>query len=49
VARPDSIVAGYWYSAPENGAPWGTPDVVQLMRLLRVEYLKATPPDTVAR
>ena len=47
VARPDSIVAAWWYAAPSDSTDnWGLPSVVQVLRLARVEYRKGAPPDT---
>jgi hypothetical protein len=46
VARPDSVVAGWWRVAPEPGQEWGTPSVAQLLHLVSVRYKGAAPPDT---
>lgn len=44
VARPDSILAFWWHRAPPESGAWGTPDLVQLLRVMRVEYRGEKPP-----
>lgn len=46
VVLPESTVAGWWRTAPEDreGHVWGPPDAVQLLRIEGVEYRKARPP-----
>jgi hypothetical protein len=44
VARPDSVMAAWWYAAPTDGMTWGAPNVVQLLHVLKVDYLKGPPP-----
>jgi hypothetical protein len=44
VAVPDSTGAVWWYSEPMAGEAWGTPQVVQVLRRLSLEYRDAEPP-----
>jgi hypothetical protein len=44
IAIPESTVAAWWRSAPRPDSSWGMPHVVQLLRVLAVEYRKAKPP-----
>ena len=43
IALPDSIVAGWWKQAPTEAGDWGLPNVVQLVHVTKVEYLKGAP------
>jgi hypothetical protein len=44
IVMPDSTAAAWWYESPADGAAWGEADVVQLVRVLGVDYRRATPP-----
>lgn len=44
IVMPDSTAAAWWYNQPRNGEPWPDADVVQLVRVLGVEYRRETPP-----
>jgi hypothetical protein len=44
ITIPDSIVAYWWRRAPAERAEWGNPDVVQLLRVVNIDYRGATPP-----
>jgi hypothetical protein len=44
ITIPDSIVAYWWRRAPAERSEWGTPDVVQLLRVIDIRYRGATPP-----
>ncbi len=43
IAVPESTVAAWWRRAPRDTA-WGTPDVVQLVRVIELECRRARPP-----
>ncbi len=45
IVMPDSTAAAWWYNRPSNGERWPAADVVQLVRVLGVEYRRETPPD----
>lgn len=47
IVVPDSTAAVWWRQAPTVGAAWGPPDVVQLVRLEKLEFRKAKPPPQV--
>ena len=49
IALPDSIVAGWWKQDPTDSGDWGLPNVVQLVHVTKVEYLKRAPPDSAKR
>lgn len=45
IAVPDSTLAMWWRSAPADSVlDWGMPHVVQLVRVLGIDYRKARPP-----
>ena len=44
IVIPDSTAAIWWRSAPSEGDDWGEPDVVQLVRLEKLEFRRARPP-----
>jgi hypothetical protein len=45
IVMPDSTAAAWWYERPTDGAAWGEADVVQLVRVLGVDYRRGTPPE----
>ncbi|MDQ3950798.1 MAG: carboxypeptidase-like regulatory domain-containing protein, partial [Gemmatimonadota bacterium] len=44
IAIPESTVAVWWRRPPQRDSTWGMPDVVQLLRVIEVEYRRAKPP-----
>jgi hypothetical protein len=46
IAIPESTVAVWWRRPPRDTA-WGMPDVVQLLRVIELQYRKAKPPGSV--
>lgn len=44
VVVPESTLAMWWRSAPDDGGDWGLPQVVQLVRAEKIEFRKAKPP-----
>jgi hypothetical protein len=44
ITIPDSSVAYWWRSGPTSEPDWGTPDVLQLIRITEIEYTGARPP-----
>ncbi|MFL5607963.1 MAG: hypothetical protein ACJ8AD_16040 [Gemmatimonadaceae bacterium] len=44
ITIPDSIVAYWWRRASAERPEWGNPDVVQLLRVVNIDYRGATPP-----
>jgi hypothetical protein len=44
ITFPDSNVAYWWMKRPAPDATWGTPDVLQLLRVKEVRYKRGTPP-----
>jgi hypothetical protein len=44
ITIPDSIVAYWWRRVPAERSEWGNPDVVQLLRVVNIDYRGATPP-----
>jgi hypothetical protein len=44
ITIPDSIVAYWWRRAPAERSEWGTPDVVQLLHVVNIDYRGAAPP-----
>ncbi len=45
IAVPDSTLAMWWRTAPADPiGDWGTPHVVQLVRVLKLEYRRGKPP-----
>jgi hypothetical protein len=44
ITIPDSIVAYWWRHTSAERSEWGNPDVVQLLRVVNIDYRGATPP-----
>jgi hypothetical protein len=44
IAIPESTVAAWWRRPPQRDTAWGMPDVVQLLRVIELEYRRARPP-----
>lgn len=44
IVVPDSTAAIWWRNEPADGVTWGPPDVVQLVRLEKLEFRKRKPP-----
>lgn len=44
ITLPDSSVAYWWRSTPAPEEDWGRPDVLQLIRVMSIEYTGARPP-----
>jgi hypothetical protein len=44
ITFPDSNVAYWWLKRPTPDSGWGTPSVLQLLRVKEVRYRKGTPP-----
>jgi len=44
ITIPDSTAAYWWRHGPNESSEWHSPDVVQLIHLVRVRYRKVSPP-----
>jgi hypothetical protein len=44
VSVPDRTGAAWWYGAPRDGAPWGEPQIVQVLRRLSLVFRDTLPP-----
>lgn len=44
ITIPDSSVAYWWRSGPRTELEWGSPDVLQLVRVTAIEYSGTKPP-----
>jgi len=44
IVIPDTTLAMWWRSAPEQGAEWGLPHVAQQVHSARIEFRRAKPP-----
>ncbi len=49
ISIPDSTAAIWWYHRPDIDEPWGPPNMVQVIRVEKVQYRKQTPPSAAAR
>jgi hypothetical protein len=43
---PDSTITMWWLRTPRDTSDWGTPQVVQLLRVRELRYRRALPPRT---
>jgi hypothetical protein len=44
ITFPDTTLAYWWTKRPDASGEWGTPNVVQLLKVKEVKYRKETPP-----